>query len=174
HACLVADALGMTRALIHPLAGVLSAYGMGLADITAMREASVELVLQEDQLPQCERVLDTIGQSAYEEVASQGVAAPRIKLVQRAHLRYEGTNAALVVAYGSAQDMQARFEQTYSQRYSFLMPDKRLVIEAVSVEAVGLSAEQPSPSKDLAPSATQPTAQTSAQLFVNGTQHSTP
>src|SRR3546814_4954148 len=119
----------MTRALIHPLAGVLSAYGMGLADITAMREASVELVLEEKQLAQCEQVLATIGQAAYDQVASQGVAAERIKLVQRAHLRYEGTDAALIVAYGSAQEMQTRFEETYSQRYSFQMPDKRLVIE---------------------------------------------
>src|SRR5690606_23369314 len=140
HACLVADALGMTRALIHPLAGVLSAYGMGLADITAMREASVELVLDEGQLDQCQQVLDSIGQAARDQVASQGVPPERIKLIQRGHLRYEGTDAALVVAYGSAAEMQARFEQTYSQRYSFLMPDKRLVIEAVSVEAIGLSA----------------------------------
>ncbi|NYT85603.1 hydantoinase B/oxoprolinase family protein [Pollutimonas harenae] len=175
HACLVADALGMTRALIHPLAGVLSAYGMGLADITAMREASVELVLEESQLTQCEQVLATIGQAAYEQVAHQGVAAERIKLVQRAHLRYEGTDAALVVAYGSVSEMQARFEDTYSQRYSFLMPDKRLVIEAVSVEAIGMSAEQAQAGAEPANATVdEPSAQATIALYSNGKHHDTP
>jgi 5-oxoprolinase (ATP-hydrolysing) len=139
HACLVADALGMRKALIHPLAGVLSAYGMGLADITAMREASVEQVLEVGQLDACERVLGNLGQAVRDEVADQGVPDHHIQLIQRAHLRYEGTDAALVVAYGTAAEMRDRFEQTYSQRYSFLMPEKRLVIEALSVEALGRS-----------------------------------
>src|SRR5690625_926374 len=143
HACLVADALGMSKALIHPLAGVLSAYGMGLADITAMREASVEVVLEDDQLGACDDILAELSQSASDEVASQGVAPERIRVIQRAHLRYEGTDAALIVAYGTADEMRERFQQTYSQRYSFLMPDKRLVVEAVSVEAIGASDETP-------------------------------
>ncbi len=137
HACRVADALGMTRVLIHPLAGVLSAYGMGLADITAMREKSVELPLAADGIPPCEALLAELGRAAQAQVRAQGVAADRIALLRRAHLRYEGTDAALPVAWGGAAQMRARFEEAYRQRYGFLMPDKALVIEAVSVEVVG-------------------------------------
>jgi 5-oxoprolinase (ATP-hydrolysing) len=174
HACLVADALGMTRALIHPLAGVLSAYGMGLADITAMRETSVELPLEENNLGHCQGVLADLARAAQEQVASQGTAAERIRLVRRAYLRYEGTDAPLVVDYGNVADMQARFEAGYRQRYSFLMPDKRLIIEAVSVEAVGASGQQLSTPDIAASSAGTPRATTLVQMFSGGTQHDTP
>jgi len=178
HACLVADALGMSRALIHPLAGVLSAYGMGLADITAMRETSVELPLQQDSLPQCEAVLAGMAESATQQVAAQGIALERIRVVRRAHLRYEGTDAALVVEYADAPGMQAAFEATYRQRYSFLMPDKRLVIEALSVEAIGRSGEQPrSPDAGqagtgAAPAPMSPTA--TVRMYSGGQYHDTP
>lgn len=174
HACLVADALGMTRALIHPLAGVLSAYGMGLADITAMREASIELVLEDGELDTCEAVLAELGQAAREEVASQGIPVDRTQLIQRAHLRYEGTDAALVVNFGTVAEMRERFEQIYSQRYSFLMPDKRLVIEAVSVEAIGLSGEalQEYPAATIV--GAEPVAQASASLYFEKARHDAP
>ncbi|WP_151633328.1 hydantoinase B/oxoprolinase family protein [Noviherbaspirillum aerium] len=179
HACLVADALGMSRALIHPLAGVLSAYGMGLADITAMRETSVELPLQQDSLPQCETVLRTMADSAAQQVAAQGIVQERIRLVRRAHLRYEGTDAALVVDYGEAAAMQTSFEASYRQRYSFLMPDKRLIIEALSVEAIGQSGEQPR-GPDAVPGAmpgafsSAPAAVTTVRMYSGGRYHDTP
>jgi len=137
HACAVADALGMRRVYIHPLAGVLSAYGMGLADITAMREQAVELVLDDGALPECEAVLGRLGLAAHAEVRDQGVDGARIRVARRAHLRYEGTDTALVVAFGSAPELRARFEAAYRQRFSFLMPGRALVVEAVSVEASG-------------------------------------
>src|SRR5690606_2885703 len=116
----------------------------------------------------------TIGQAAYEQVARQGVAAERIKLVQRAHLRYEGTDAALVVAYGSAHEMQARFEETYAQRYSFLMPDKRLVIEAVSAEAIGMSVEQAMGGEERTVTPIdEPRAQATVALYSSGRHHNT-
>lgn len=174
HACLVADALGMTRALIHPLAGVLSAYGMGLADITAMREASIELVLEDGELRACEAVLTELGQAARQEVASQGIPVDRTQLIQRAHLRYEGTDAALVVNFGTVAEMRERFEQIYSQRYSFLMPDKRLVIEAVSVEAIGLSGEEPQEFPAAAIAAAEPVAQASVSLYFEKARHDAP
>lgn len=174
HACLVADALGMTRALIHPLAGVLSAYGMGLADITAMREASVEQVLEEGPLDACNRVLDGLGTAARHEVAAQGIPALHIQLMQRAHLRYEGTDAALVVDYGTAAEMRDRFEQTYSQRYSFLMPDKRLVIEALSVEALGRSGLVLQKPAAAVTSDTEPPAQARIPLYFNKARHDAP
>jgi 5-oxoprolinase (ATP-hydrolysing) len=135
----VADALGMTRVFVHPLAGVLSAYGMGLADQIAMREASVELPLDEAGLAAAEAQLATIGTAARDEVASQGVAPDRIALHRRIHVRYEGTDTALVVGFGAIDEVRRAFESEYRQRFAFLMPDRTLVIEAVSVEAVGVA-----------------------------------
>ena len=136
HACLVADALAMTRVFIHPHAGVLSAYGMGLADQSAMREKSVEARLEEATLASIEETLGELERSARAELETQGVAADRIRALRRAHLKYEGTDTALIVASGSIPDMTARFEAAYRAQFSFLMPDKPLIVEAVSVEAL--------------------------------------
>jgi 5-oxoprolinase (ATP-hydrolysing) len=137
HACLVADELGMTRIYIHPFAGVLSAYGMGLADITAMREKSVEQALTAAAVPAIGRALDPLADEALCEVAAQGIAPAAIKVHRRVHLRYDGTDTALVVDEGSLAQMQAAFEASYRQRFAFLMPGRALIVEAVSVEAVG-------------------------------------
>ena len=139
HACLVADALGMTRVFIHPLAGVLSAYGMGLADITAMREQAVEVALAQDNWKLLEHTLTRLSLPAREEILQQGVPPERVRVVQRVHLRYEGTDSALTVGFGSVADMVKQFEAAYRQRYSFLMPKRALLAEAVSVEAIGMS-----------------------------------
>ncbi len=144
HACAVADALGMRRVFIHPLAGVLSAYGMGLADITAMREQAVELRLDDGAMPQLEAALERLAAAARAEVREQGVADEGIRVARRAHLRYEGTDSALIVAFGAPADMVARYEVAYRQRFSFLMPDRALIVEAVSVEASATGSEIPS------------------------------
>jgi 5-oxoprolinase (ATP-hydrolysing) len=137
HACLVADALGMERVFVHPLAGVLSAYGMGLADQIAMREASVEQPLGAEGLAAAGATLDALAEAARAEVAGQGVAAAAITVHRRVHLRYQGTDTALVVALDAAAAMTAAFEAAYRRRFAFLMEGRPLVIEAVSVEAVG-------------------------------------
>ncbi|MBP6900928.1 MAG: hydantoinase B/oxoprolinase family protein [Burkholderiaceae bacterium] len=150
HACAVADALGMGRVLIHPLAGVLSAYGMGLADQIAMREASVEAPLDAGGLALARSRLQALAEAARAEVAGQGVAPGRIRCEQRLLLRYQGTDTALAVALGDgdgggggdADDLaalRAGFEAAYRQRFAFLMPERPLVIEAASVEAIGAS-----------------------------------
>jgi len=139
HACLVADALGMKTVFIHALAGVLSAYGMGLADQTAMREEAVEQRLLEAGADALAQRLARLGAQARERLLDQGVAPARIEVLQRVHLRYEGTDAAIVVPFGDATAMQAAFEQAYKRRYAFLMPARALVVEAVSVEAIGRS-----------------------------------
>ncbi len=139
HACLVADALGMTRVFIHPLAGVLSAYGMGLADITAMREQAVEASLTQDNWKLLESALEQLSVPARDEVLDQGVQAERVRVLRRVHLRYDGTDSALIVNFGSVDDMVAQFESAYRKRYSFLMPQRALLAEAVSVEALGVS-----------------------------------
>jgi 5-oxoprolinase (ATP-hydrolysing) len=139
HACLVADALGMKTVFIHSLAGVMSAYGMGLADQSVMREAAVEERLLAESEAALEARLHTLGEQARAELQRQGVAGERITLLCRVHLRYEGTDSALIVRFDTASRMQAQFEAAYKKRFSFLMPSKALIVEAVSVEAVGRS-----------------------------------
>lgn len=137
HACAVADALGIERVLIHPLAGVLSAYGMGLADITATREAAVEAPLTDDLQPQLRKTLAQLESQAREELRGEGVPGDDVRVLYRAHLRYDGTDTALEVPIAPVADMTGDFEAAYQQRFSFLMRDKPIVVEAVSVEAVG-------------------------------------
>jgi 5-oxoprolinase (ATP-hydrolysing) len=143
HACLVADALGMKTVFIHSLAGVLSAYGMGLADQSAMREQAVEQRLGEAGREALGHRLDELAAAAGGELLSQGVAPERIELLRRVHLRYEGTDSALVVDFDSEEGMKAQFEAAYRRRFSFLMPSRALVVEAVSVEALGRSDAPP-------------------------------
>ena len=134
HACLVADALAMTRVFIHPLAGVLSAYGMGLADQLAMREQAVEARLDDSRV--LENIADKLASEARSDLAAQGVSAETVKVIRRAHLKYEGTDTALPVLLAPVADMVQQFESAYRKQFSFLMPGKPLIAEAVSVEAV--------------------------------------
>ncbi len=139
HACLVADALGMKAVFVHTLAGVMSAYGMGLADQVAMRESAVEKRLELIGHDELARLLDGLGAGVRGELLAQGVAPQRIALVRRVHLRYEGTDSAIVVLFDDTEGMKRQFEAAYKKRFSFLMPAKALVVEAVSVEAIGAS-----------------------------------
>jgi len=149
HACLVADALAMTRVFIHPHAGVLSAYGMGLADQTAMREQALELRLEEKTLCELEDWAERLAIAARQDLVAQGVAASEVSVLRKVHLKYEGTDTALVVTLGPIAQMLAQFEAAYRQQFSFLMPDKPLIVEAVSVEAIaaGESIEEKAPAK---------------------------
>jgi 5-oxoprolinase (ATP-hydrolysing) len=137
HACAVADALGMSRVLIHPLAGVLSAYGIGLADIVAMREQAVEAPLTADLAARLPAIAAPLEAVARAEVAAEGAPGGRIAAAHRAHLRYEGTDTAVIVPVGSVPAMTQAFEASYTRRFSFLMPDKTIIVEAVSVEVTG-------------------------------------
>ncbi len=151
HACLVADALGMKTVFIHSLAGVLSAYGMGLADQTAMRESAVELRLAPEALPALETRLQELAAEAVADLHGQAVADERISVVRRVHLRYEGTDSALIVLFDIIESMKAQFEAAYRKRFSFLMPAKALIVEAVSVEAIGKSDAPPEAAPKQAP-----------------------
>ena len=137
HACLVADALGMTKVLIHPFSSLLSAYGMGLADIRATRQQAIEENFGSKSLAALNREGKRLGTDAKNEVAGQGVPASVIKIHVRAHIRYAGTDTALVVDAGSLPKMKAAFEKAHKARFGFIDKAKQLVIEAVSVEAVG-------------------------------------
>ena len=153
HACAVADALGMQTVLIHPLAGVLSAYGMGLADQTALREASIELTLDQPGLALARQRLAVLGDEAAAEVQAQGVQPAMIRRTERLRLRYAGTDTALPVALAGLPEMQQAFEAAYRQRFAFGMPGRALVIEAVTVEALGRSQDLPGAGDDAGPAA---------------------
>ena len=135
HACMVADALGMKQVYVHPLAGVLSAYGMGLADQSLIREQAVELRLTPEAMPALLAPLQSLGDAARAALSQQALG-DAIELHQRVHVRYEGSDSALVVSMGSLAEITARFEQAYRQRFAFLMTGKSLMVEAVSVEAL--------------------------------------
>ncbi len=140
HACAVADLLGIRTVLVPPMAGVLSALGIGLADTTAMRERSVECRLEPAAMADLTLVSDELELAARQELADEDVPADRIRVTKRAHLRYDGTDTAVPVELGAPDQMTVEFEAEYRRTYSFLM-DRPLIVEAVSVEAVGLTAQ---------------------------------
>src|SRR6056297_2533994 len=135
HACLVADALGIGSVLLHPLAGVLSAYGMGLAEIRALREHAVEAPIAETEEPI--RLLARMEAEARAEVVGQGIAPEAVTVESRALLRYRGAHQPLAVAFGTPDEMAARFDEAHRARYGFSAGERELVIEALAVEAVG-------------------------------------
>ena len=137
HACLVADALGMQRIFIHPFAGVLSAFGMGLADIRALRERQFGKPFAE--LDQAQAILAALNAQTHVEVLRQGIAAEQIRIEQRAHLRYHGSDQTFPVVFGTPQQMQAAFEAAHQARYGFVPANGTLMIELLSSEAVGLT-----------------------------------
>ncbi|WP_137920457.1 hydantoinase B/oxoprolinase family protein [Hydrogenophaga sp. 2FB] len=136
HACLVADALGMARVFVHPLAGVLSAYGMGLADQNVIREQAIETPLATASMPLVAETLDALAVAAETELVRQQVGGGAAVVHRRVHVRYEGSDSALVVPFGDIASIKTAFEAAYRQRFAFLMEGKNLVVEAVSVEAV--------------------------------------
>jgi 5-oxoprolinase (ATP-hydrolysing) len=136
HACLVADELGMGTVFIHPFAGVLSAYGMGLADQSAMREAAVEQPFAPAAMEDLARRLDALAADAAAALVAQGAAAEAITVTRTLHLRYAGTDTALAVAFAGHDEVLAAFTATHRARFGFATPERGLVVEAVSVEAV--------------------------------------
>jgi 5-oxoprolinase (ATP-hydrolysing) len=137
HACQIADTLGMETVLIHPLSGLLSAYGMGLAPIRASREQSVEAPLSAEALAEVDGLRARLADATRAEVAAQGVEAAEIAVSAWAHLRYDGTDTALPVALGEAGPMRAAFEALHRQRFGFVSPEKGVTIAALEVEAAG-------------------------------------
>ncbi|MBC6406213.1 MAG: hydantoinase B/oxoprolinase family protein [Rhodospirillales bacterium] len=173
HACLVADALGMTQVFLHAYAGVLSAYGMGLADLRALRERAVEAPL-DAAFASLEAHFSPLVSAAAAEVARQGIADADIEVLRRLHLRYEGTDSALVVNSGGRVEVQARFEEVHRARYGFIVPDKQLILEAVSVEAVGHTGIAAEASFLEAGATAQPDPLDRVWLFSGGEWHEAP
>ena len=175
HACLVADALNMKTVLIHPLASLLSGYGMGLADIRAHREQAVEKHLDTATLGQLEQTIEHLGTQVTNEIKEQGIDDGNITTVARCHIRGEGTDTALIVDHGSLADITKRFMTAHQQRFGFHDPAKALIIEAVSLEAIGKTGvlETFQLSRRRAEGDTIPIEKT-VRLFTGGTWHDTP
>ncbi|HED14268.1 MAG TPA: 5-oxoprolinase [Gammaproteobacteria bacterium] len=137
HACLVADTLGMKRIYLHPLAGVLSAFGMGLADLRWVQEQSMEVLLDDAALAQLGTALATLQTRGETLMQGQGVAAANLHSHRRLHVRYSGSDTALTLRFDKLPTMTHEFEQLHRQRFGFITADKALIVEAVQVEVVG-------------------------------------
>jgi len=137
HACDVADALAISTVLIHPFSSLLSAYGMGLADITAQRAQGVDEPLRVDALLRVRSIADQLAGAAAAEVEGQGVAREAIKVHGRAQLRYAGSDTTIEVALSTPAEMRRTFKRAHKSRFGFVDRAKEITIEAVSAEAVG-------------------------------------
>lgn len=146
HACLIADALGMKQVFLHPYAGVLSAYGMGLADVRTLRERSVEAKLTEELLSvgtpdiaPLEEIFTDLIASGKEEIATTqiGESTPiDSQVIRKVHLKYQGTDSPLIIDFGSVAEMRQQFEEAHRQRYGFIVEEKALIADSVSVEVI--------------------------------------
>ncbi|MFO1147315.1 MAG: hydantoinase B/oxoprolinase family protein [Alsobacter sp.] len=196
HACLVADALAMTTVLIHPFSSLLSAYGMGLADIRANRQQAIEQAFGGAALPVLAAEADRLAATCRDEVAGQGVDPAAIDLHVRAHVRYAGTDTSLEVPVDGAalgvflpsrqgtgrgagaeeavlSAMRGHFQRAHRARFGFIDESKALVIEAVSVEAVGGGA-RPEPHRLSAEAAGAPPVAARRRVFSKGAWHDAP
>ncbi len=136
HACAVADALGMTRIFLHSLAGVLSAYGMGLADQRALRQQSVEAKLEPALLTELETRFAALEASARGDLADRREPGETLVVERRIHVKYAGTDAPRDLAFGDCAAIAAAFADAHRRRYGFVVPEKALIVDAIAVEAI--------------------------------------
>ncbi|MDH6085085.1 hydantoinase/oxoprolinase family protein [Umezakia ovalisporum] len=135
-ACLIADTLGIKKIFLHPYAGVLSAYGMGLADIRAIRELGVEQPLTPELIPQLQQQMKTLKNQASSELTPEGIISQQL-VVQKVNLKYEGTNSTLSINFAlDIAIMRQEFEFEHKSRYGFIQEDKPLIVESASVELI--------------------------------------
>ena len=174
HACDMADTLGMTRIFLHPFAGVLSAYGMGLADLRAIREQAVEARLEAGLLDKLSAELDRLAEDGTAEMREQGIAEARLQVLRKLHLRYEGTDTATIVDFGTREQVVAAFEEAHRQRYGFVMPEKAHIVEAVSVEVVGGTDTAEDPLLDSGPRGAALAPLAEVRMYAAGAWRETP
>jgi 5-oxoprolinase (ATP-hydrolysing) len=173
HACLVAEALGIQHILIHPFAGVLSAYGMGLADQSIIKEQSLDIALSAENIATIEAALSTITEQAESELKQQYADSGELQVKQQIHLRYLGSDTAIIVPYGSLTEVRAAFEAAYQQRFSFLLEDKPLEVEAISVEVLMKTSAPTERTEKLNPSRDVPEIER-IQVFCDGAWQQAP
>ncbi len=169
HACLVADALGMQTIFLHPLAGVLSAYGMGLADFSAMKERQLDQPLTESGVAAALQAVNELYDQAHAEVRQQGVEDDRIVRRAMAQIRYDGSQQALEVKFDELGEMRSAFEAQHKARFGFVPEGRELLIEAVSVEAIGAAAELSAPVREeYRARASRPSKLGETAMWING------
>ena len=132
-ACPVADALGMKRILVHPLAGLLSAYGIGLADVKAIRETSWRKPL----IVPFEQAFRPLADAVRAEVAAQGISADRIEIARRVRLRLADSDSSIELDVDRRGAMNAAFHRLHRQRFGYADEAAEVVVEAIVVEAIG-------------------------------------
>ena len=165
HACAVADQLGIRTVLVPPMAGVLSALGIGMADTTVMREQAIEIGLDSAALAALTDAAEAVEHAARAELAAQHISPASTRVLRRVHLRYAGTDTSIPVEFGDIAQMTGEFEDTHRSMYSFLM-DRPLIAEAVAVEATGLT-EQPDLTRLIEVEPGDPTTE-SVRLYARG------
>ena len=173
HACLVAEELAIPQVLLHPFAGVLSAYGMGLADQRELRRSGVERALDAASHADVTVLAETLADEARAMLVRE-LGAADVTMTSRALLRYAGTDTALDVAFGSIAAMRAEFEAAHRRRFGFATPERGLFIESIEVEAV--LAGQPVASTPLARRAAGASVPVAgrASLWSRGASHDAP
>jgi len=149
HACLVADSLGMNRVFVHPLAGVLSAYGMGLADVRSMREESVEETLSNTLMSHLNIRCVSLAEEAKAELDAQDIKRDAMRVLPKVHIRYTGTDAALVVDMDDQSGLIRNFSEAHRKRFGFAIEGRALLVEAISVEVIGITTSVEDPNHDI-------------------------
>ncbi len=176
HACRIAEALGMKQIFIHPYAGVLSAYGMGLADVRVLAERAVEAKLTEDLLPSLQGILAELARDSQVKINPRNVSEfidENCEIIAKAHLKYEGTDSSLIVNFSNLAKMRKEFEESHQQRYGFIVPEKALIVEAISVEVVQ-KMEIPEEAIIQRTQAETAPPVTKVQMYTKGKWHETP
>jgi 5-oxoprolinase (ATP-hydrolysing) len=177
HACLVADRLGIKRVMIHPLAGLLSAYGIGLAEMRLMRQQTINVVLDGADA-RLRETADRLADGARHALEAQGVPLDEIETAATAELRYDGVDATLTVNLAPPAAMRTAFETLHRARFGFINEDKPIIADTVSVEAIGVAANPSSPvygggvERSETEGGTAPIAHVRARMA--GNEHNTP
>jgi 5-oxoprolinase (ATP-hydrolysing) len=175
HTCLVADALGMKQVLIHPLAGVLSAYGIGLAEDRLLRQRAIEAVLNPHLMPPLDSAFAEIEIEARAAIEAQGVVRGALRSERRASIKYQGTDTALEVSYGSEHSLRQQFEEAYRQRFAFTVPGAGLVVESITLELIASQSAPVITNTAIASTSGEPPlAVTTVRTFMDGREHDTP
>lgn len=141
HACLVAERLGINTIFLHPLSGVLSAYGMGLADIKTERQAVLELDLASSRLALLLETIERLTVANCNDLVEQGLRTEQLKHTSTALLRYKGTDTNINIPVGLANEMQQAFEASHQRQFGFIAPEKSIILEIITVESFGGSDE---------------------------------
>ncbi len=150
HACQIAETLGMKQVFIHPYAGVLSAFGMGLADVRVIQQRAIEAPLSAELLSKLQQIFAELAAKGKQEIANNDISGltetQDCQVFPKVQLKYQGTDSSLIVDFNeNLATMQAEFAAAHQQRYGFIQPEKALIVEAVSVEVVQIMARPEDP-----------------------------